>query len=103
MMQVIPAWIVIAVVSRDILIIGGVLISWLVDHPVAMKPLIISKANTTVQIIYAGLVMADLGLPIMLANECVVLGYIVAITTILSALAYLVEWFTHMGEVEAGE
>ncbi|KKL79806.1 hypothetical protein LCGC14_2011090, partial [marine sediment metagenome] len=36
----------IAVVSRDFLIIGGVLLSWMLSRPIAMKPLLISKANT---------------------------------------------------------
>jgi cardiolipin synthase (CMP-forming) len=43
---VLPAWLVILVVSRDIMIVGAVLLSWLVDNPVAMKPLLVSKLNT---------------------------------------------------------
>ena len=42
---VLPAWLVILVVSRDIMIVGAVLLSWLVDHPVAMKPVLVSKAE----------------------------------------------------------
>ena len=32
---VIPLWIVILVVSRDIMIVGAIILSWLVDRPVA--------------------------------------------------------------------
>jgi len=42
------------VVSRDLLIVGGVVLAWLMDAPMDMKPLWISKVNTTVQIIFAG-------------------------------------------------
>jgi cardiolipin synthase len=54
---VIPLWIVILVVSRDFMIVGAILLSWLVDRPVKIKPLIVSKLNTAAQIIYAGLVL----------------------------------------------
>ena len=45
-----PVWLVIAVVTRDILIIGAILLSWLLAHPVPMRPLLVSKANTVAQI-----------------------------------------------------
>ncbi len=35
-----PRWLVILVVSRDVMIVGGVMLSWLVGSPVKMKPLI---------------------------------------------------------------
>ncbi len=35
---VIPLWIVILVVSRDFMIVGAIILSWLVDMPVAIKP-----------------------------------------------------------------
>lgn len=98
MMLEIPAWIVIAVVSRDILIVGAVVLSWMMDKPMAMKPLIISKANTTMQIIFAGIVLADLGSFAELSTERLILGYIVAFLTIGSAVAYLLSWLSHMGE-----
>lgn len=93
----IPAYVVIAVVSRDILIVGAVVLSWMLDQPVAMKPLLISKANTMMQIIFAGIVMADLALSVELGNPRHAIGYIVVGTTITSAIAYLVDWIAHMG------
>src|SRR6185295_8931101 len=47
---VIPLWIVILVVSRDFMIVGGIMLSWLVDRPVAIRPHPVSKFNTGVQI-----------------------------------------------------
>src|SRR4030095_11156283 len=50
-----PAWLVSAVVSRDILIIGAFLLSWVLSRPVPIQPLLISKVNTLFQILLAGL------------------------------------------------
>ncbi len=44
--EAIPLWLVILVVSRDIMIIGAVMLSWLVGRPVEVKPLLVSKLNT---------------------------------------------------------
>ena len=52
----------IAVVSRDILIVGAVVLSWMLSRPLMMQPLLVSKANTLSQIVLAGLVLAELGL-----------------------------------------
>ena len=57
----VPRWIVILVVSRDIMIVGAVIVSWLFDKPVPMKPLMVSKLNTVAQVAFAALVLASLG------------------------------------------
>ena len=49
----IPGWLVILVVSRDIMIVGAVMLSWLVGTPVKVKPLLVSKLNTAAQIVFA--------------------------------------------------
>ena len=48
-------------VSRDILIVIAIVLSWLLGNPVRIKPLIVSKANTVAQIVLAGTVLADEG------------------------------------------
>ncbi len=96
----IPAYIVIAVVSRDILIVGAVVLSWMMGQPMAMKPLVISKANTVAQIFFAGFVMADLGLPLEVSSERQILGVIVVLFTVTSAVAYLVDWIGHMTKTD---
>ena len=57
-----PAWIVILVVSRDLLIVGAVLLSWLIGKPVSVKPHPVSKLNTAAQFFLVGLVLGALGL-----------------------------------------
>ena len=97
-----PRWLVILVVSRDVIIVGAVIVSWLLDRPVPMKPLMISKINTVVQVTYAALALATLGFGLVLAPLDTILKVVVTLTTLASVGAYLVEWVRHMGELEAG-
>ena len=56
-----PGGSVILVVSRDIMIVSAVILSWVVDKPVPLRPLMVSKLNTVAQIVLAGVVLAALG------------------------------------------
>ena len=95
-----PAWLVIAVVSRDILIIGAVVLSWMLSRPLRMKPLLISKANTLAQIVLAGLVLAELGFGLGLEPLVWLLIWITGALTILSAGAYFWSWLRQMASYE---
>jgi cardiolipin synthase len=95
-----PAWLVIAVVSRDILIIGAFLLSWVLSRPVAVHPLLISKANTLAQIVLAGLVLAELGLGLGLHDLITFLIPLTGALTIISAAAYFWAWLKHMASYE---
>lgn len=97
-MKELPAWLVITVVSRDVLIIGAVVLSRLMDHPVKIVPLMVSKVNTVAQVIFAVLVLgiAALHHPLSLLVN---FGSIpVALLTVLSGAAYLLAWLRHMAE-----
>jgi cardiolipin synthase (CMP-forming) len=93
----VPRPLVILVVSRDIMIVGAVMLSWLLGKPIAAKPLMISKINTAAQITFAGLVLASLGFGIQNELVLTVAMAIVAALTLLSIGAYLREWVRHMG------
>ena len=60
----IPGWLVILVVSRDILIVGGIMLAWLLGKPFKIKPLMVSKLNTAAQIVFACVVLGSLGFDI---------------------------------------
>jgi len=92
----IPRWLVILVVSRDILIVGGIILSWLLGNPLKIKPLWVSKLNTTAQIAFACAVLGSLGFKLNVPNLTLVLMGLVAVLTLLSIAAYLVEWVRHM-------
>ncbi len=58
--EAIPRWIVILVVSRDILIVGGIMLAVFLGKPMKVKPVLVSKLNTAAQIVFACLVLAAL-------------------------------------------
>jgi cardiolipin synthase len=93
---------VLAVVSRDILIVAAVLLAWLLDQPVRIKPLAISKANTLAQIVLPATVLADLAFAMDLDTSRQVLVWITGALTLLSLAAYLRAWFMHMTGYESG-
>jgi len=92
----IPGWLVILVVSRDIMIVGAVMLSWLVGTPVKVKPLLVSKLNTVAQIVFACVVLGTLGFAYPLPKVSLVLMALVAALTLLSVAAYVAEWVRHM-------
>ncbi|RIA56836.1 CDP-alcohol phosphatidyltransferase family protein [Dichotomicrobium thermohalophilum] len=96
-----PAWLVIAVVSRDVLIVGAVILSWMLDRPVEMRPSKVSKANTVGQIILAGAVLAQLGFAPVLEALVTPLTWVVGILTLASAAVYLARWLRHMAYYDA--
>ncbi|MBV9561240.1 MAG: CDP-alcohol phosphatidyltransferase family protein, partial [Bradyrhizobium sp.] len=97
----IPHWLVILVVSRDIMIVAAVIVSWLFDKPVAMKPLMVSKLNTVAQVAFAALVLASLGFGLEPMPYDEVLMGVVTILTLSSVSLYLVEWVRHMSTIDA--
>ena len=99
---VIPVWIVILVVSRDIMIVGAIILSWLIDRPVKIKPHLISKANTAVQLVFAALVLASHGYKFDAEPLLTLVMALVAVLTLLSVGLYLAEWVRHMNSTEAG-
>jgi cardiolipin synthase len=98
LLKLIPAWLVIMVVSRDMLIVGAVLLSRLMDRPVRVAPLMLSKVNTVAQIAFL-VVVLGLAAAGELPGPLVDYGSIpVALLTALSGAAYLRSWLRHMAE-----
>jgi cardiolipin synthase (CMP-forming) len=95
-----PVWLVISVVTRDIFIVGAFLLSWVIGRPMEVRPLLISKVNTTGQILLATVVLADLGFSLGLGGVTSALVWITGILTILSAAAYMIDWLHAMAAYE---
>lgn len=93
-----PSWLVIAVVSRDILIVIGVMLTWLMGDPVQIKPLAVSKANTLAQILLVAAVFADEGFGLGIGEVRTMLVWIVAGLTLASLAAYTMAWHQHTRE-----
>src|SRR6195256_6014366 len=97
----VPRWIVILVVSRDIMIVSAVIVSWLFGKPIPMKPLMVSKLNTVAQVAFAALVLAALGFGFTPTPYDLILMGFVTVFTLASVSLYLVEWVRHMSTIEA--
>jgi cardiolipin synthase len=65
--NVLPGWLAILVVSRDLMIVSAIMLSWLMDRRLEIRLLTVSKMNTAAQITFAGLV-PDRGFGIPLAG-----------------------------------
>lgn len=87
-----PVWLVILVVFRDVLIVGGIILSHTLGRPVHMRPLLVSKINTAAQIVLAAGILGGLGLDLPVDRAVLPMVYIVAVTTAVSGAAYLITW-----------
>jgi len=95
-----PTWLVILVVFRDVLIIGGFMLSMTVAEPQAWRPLTVSKINTTLQILLIVTVLGHLGLGVDDHGLTRLLIDAVAATTVLSGALYLIRWMRSFASAE---
>ena len=91
-----PLWLVIAVVSRDLAILAGFLLAWMMNHLAEVKPVLVSKLNTVSQIVLAAVVLADEGFGIGLESVRWGLAWITGVLTVASLISYSRTWFSHM-------
>lgn len=87
--RVLPDWLAILVVFRDILIVGGLAVLRLTGQVVAIRPSRLSKANTALQIVGVGAALAEAasGWPGPAVLTALVWG--VAASTLASGAAYV--------------
>jgi len=93
----VPIFLVILVVSRDIMIVSAFLLAWLVGRPMPVRPLLVSKVNTVAQILLAE---HAFGLDFGFVSRVTMAA--VALLTLLSIAFYLREWVRHMNSFGAG-
>lgn len=94
--EAIPRWLVILVVSRDIMIVGAFILAWVIEKPMIVKPHPVSKLNTVAQIVFACLVLASLGFKFDPGIVLPLLMALVAVLTLLSISFYVAEWVRHV-------
>lgn len=82
-------WVVVLVIFRDLLIIGGTILLFLFKNNIEMKPLMISKINTVIQLLYALFILGQGNSVFNCPDLSFYLGYIVAFTTMLSGVIYV--------------
>ena len=88
--DILPDWLAILVVFRDVVIVGGVLVLAVLGQPAQIRPLLISKINTVLQLGLVAVVLMLAGFhltapaPLLLA-----LIWAVAATTLASGASYV--------------
>lgn len=97
-----PNWLVILVVFRDILIVGGFMLAIALVQSLRWEPVAVSKLNTAMQIALIAVLLGRLGLNIEDFGLTHVLIYTVGTTTVLSGAAYLVRWVRSLAGGETG-
>ena len=87
-----PFWLLVMVVFRDLVIVGGCLVMMVLNRNVSMRPSRISKINTVAQICLVASVLIQQGEIIELGLLVPTLMVLVATTTILSGANYVWVW-----------
>ncbi len=102
-----PTWLVILVVFREVIIIGGAILILMLTVSAKIETLLISKVNTAAQILLAAVVLAIAAmelkegeLPLMQIYIAWGLTYLVAGTTFLSGAGYIVKWGRKVDSME---
>ena len=92
----VPVWLVVLVVARDLMIVAAVILSWLLDKPLTIAPIVVSKLNTAAQIGFAALALGSRAFGIELGSVAMACELLVALLTVASMTAYLAFWLRHM-------
>jgi len=87
---VLPDWLAILVVFRDIVIVGGLGLLWMLGSRPPIRPLWVSKLNTLLQLSLAGVALMASGYALAMENIFALLIWAVAATTLISGIAYVV-------------
>ena len=87
-----PCWIIALAILRDLLILGGVLLSNVLELELSVDPILISKLNTVLQIIMVAFALGREAMGWDLLQVVNTLVYLVAVTTIVSGTLYLARW-----------
>jgi cardiolipin synthase len=93
-LRFIPIYLTVVVISRDILILCAVLLCRTKKIPLKIKPLLSSKINTTLQMLYIIFVLSckcfSITVSLLLIDVC---SLVVCISTVFSAVEYAKEYY----------
>jgi len=90
--NIIPNWLAILVISRDIIILlGAISYQWITGN-LKITPLMSSKINTALQIVFVLGLMYHLAISSLPEIIMSILKISVVITTIISGINYIVSW-----------
>lgn len=98
----IPSWLTVVVISRDLLILLGVLILFLNKTAFSLKPSLPSKVTTCLQLATVFIVLSENYIPFF-SRFIEYLFWITGFSTITSGLLYMRNWFRMVGEKPMAE
>jgi cardiolipin synthase (CMP-forming) len=89
--RLIPSWLTVIVISRDFIILLGIMILSMMSVKYEIKPLFVSKITTALQIgtVFFSLFLKSFACDIMSHNLIIILCWLTAIFTIISGLFYI--------------
>ena len=99
----IAGWLVVLAVSRDVMILGWVLLANFLGARIKVRPIFPSKLNTAVQIAFVAFILFRSGLgfegdiPVMVVE---MISYAVGAVTLASWLAYVPVGLSHSAQIE---
>jgi cardiolipin synthase len=93
----VPAWLTVLAISRDVLILLGVLILFLSKGDLIIRPSFLSKATTCLQLLTVFVVLST-GYVVFFAKVSQYVFWMTGVLTIMSGLHYMRYWFHAMGE-----
>ncbi len=91
-LDLIPLWLLVTVVFRDVLIVGGYLVLVTLNGSVQMQPSAVSKVNTVMQISLLAVILAQQAQWIAIPMLTTVLVSGVFATTVISGAHYVWVW-----------
>jgi cardiolipin synthase len=91
--SLIPSWLAVIVISRDFLILLGIMILSMMSVTYEIKPIFVSKVTTTLQIatVFFALLLKTVTYDIISYNWIIVLSWLTASFTIISGLIYIIK------------
>ncbi|MEL6288453.1 MAG: CDP-alcohol phosphatidyltransferase family protein [Pseudomonadota bacterium] len=95
-LEQIPLWLVLCVVFRDLIMLASILLAWMLDNPVEISPIPVSKLNTALQIMLVACVLGDEAFALGFADLRLILGWCTGVATIVSGVLYFRIWLRHM-------
>ena len=84
-----PVWMAVLVVWRDLVILGGIALMWWRRWPIRMRPLLLGKLNTAMQILLVCVIMALESLGLLAPGLRMALLWAAAATTVASGVMYV--------------
>ncbi|WP_424814360.1 CDP-alcohol phosphatidyltransferase family protein [Roseococcus sp. YIM B11640] len=85
-----PDWLAILVVFRDVVILGGAVLLWMLGVGGGVRPLYVSKLNTALQLALATLALFSLGFGVEMDGILTIFIWLVAATTVWSGISYVI-------------